>query len=286
VRLYATWLQQALADGTSLRVGLQDLNNEFYATEASSALIHPAFGIGSEFAQTGRNGPSIFPVLSMGVRLRTQATSGWYGQAALLDAIPGDPAHPGRTVVRLSGEDGTLLVAEGGWQAPGAAGERTRRWGLGAWTYSRRVPRIEGGGRARNAGVYAIAEGPLPGAPPTVSGFVRAGLAEPRVNAVDAAFDAGVSIDRPWGERGPSFIAGIAASRLGADHRHAAATAGATLPRDEIAIEVGLPWRLGGGLTVQPLVQHVRHAAGRPGAPAAATLLGVRWIVAIGDDAP
>ena len=72
-RLYAAWLQHAFSPELDALVGLYDLNSGFYATDASSLLIHPAFGVGAELAQTGRNGPSIFPDLAAGVRVRARS---------------------------------------------------------------------------------------------------------------------------------------------------------------------------------------------------------------------
>jgi len=151
-RLYSTWVEHELARDVHALVGLYDLNSEFYATDASSLLIHPAFGIGSELGQTGRNGPSIFPALSFGLRLKARAASGLYAQAAVLDAVPGDPDHAGRTTVRLSRGEGALLAAETGWQEGPADDPGPRRWGVGLWGYTRSVERIDRAGTARNAG--------------------------------------------------------------------------------------------------------------------------------------
>lgn len=283
LRLYSTWIETELRPGMKALIGLYDLNSEFYATDASSTLIHPAFGIGAELGQTGGNGPSIFPALSLGVRLKAQAASGLYAQGAVLDAVPGDPDHPGRTEVRLSRGEGVLLVVEAGWQENGADGPGPRHWGLGVWDYSRPAPRIDGGGTARNIGAYGLAQGVLIDASHgRTLGFLRAGLASGRVNALDAALDAGLMIERPWGLRGPASLSvGVAVARLGREHRDAEAIAGRALRPLEAALELDLRWRLRPGLAMQPLVQRAWNAAGRPGS--AATIFGVRWIWSPGD---
>ncbi|MGZ5892837.1 MAG: carbohydrate porin, partial [Caldimonas sp.] len=113
-------------------------------------------------------------------------------------------------------------------------------------------------------------------------GFVRAGVASGRVNAIDAAIDAGLLIDRPWGDVGPaSVIAGIAAARLGREHRSVQALAGNPLRAVETALELGARWRLGHSLALQPLAQRVWNAAGRPGT--ATTIVGARWVWSPGD---
>jgi porin len=53
----------------SVRVGLYDLNSEFDTTESRGLFINSAYGIGQELAQTGRNGPSIYPVTALAARV-------------------------------------------------------------------------------------------------------------------------------------------------------------------------------------------------------------------------
>jgi porin len=61
LRLFEAWIEQALGESATLRLGLYDLNSEFYANDAAGLLIASSFGIGSELAATGLNGPSVFP---------------------------------------------------------------------------------------------------------------------------------------------------------------------------------------------------------------------------------
>lgn len=57
LRLFEAWVEQRLSARTSVRIGLYDLNSEFYANDAAGLLIAPAFGVGSEIAATGRMAP-------------------------------------------------------------------------------------------------------------------------------------------------------------------------------------------------------------------------------------
>lgn len=276
-RLYATWVEHEFkASGTSVLFGLYDLNSEFYATDASGLLIHPSFGIGIDFSQSGRNGPSIFPNLGLALRAKQQLGGGWYLQGAVIDGVPGDPAHPGRTTVRLSGADGALLVAEAGWQQGGDGdAPKPGRGGVGAWRYTQRTDRIDGSGLEHNQGAYALAQGLLFDAPARTVGFVRAGVANRRVNAVDSAFDAGVLVDRPFGAGGPvALTAGVAFARYGRAQRDAQAASGIDLRSHETAFEVGARWQVMPSLALQPLLQRVRNVAGRGGAHE--TIVGVR----------
>ena len=276
LRLYASSIEHRFEHGTSVLFGLYDLNSDFYATEASGLLIHPAFGIGSEFAQSGRNGPSIFPNLSLGVRVKVERDHGWYAQAAVLDAVPGDPSHPGQTRVELRAREGALLVGELGRRTGSADSRAPDRWGIGVWNYTRSAPRLDATGTGRDTGVYAIGQAALLERPEgRMVGFLRAGLANARLNPIDAAFDAGVLIDRPWGTSGPAALtAGIAFARIGSTRRRLQAAAGEQPGSHEATLELGARWMPSPSVVLQPLVQHIARVGGKAGTTA--TLVGVR----------
>jgi porin len=278
-RLYATWVQKEFDNGSSVLFGLYDLNSEFYATDAAGLLIHPSFGIGIDFSQSGRNGPSIFPNLGLALRAKVQHGGGHYSQVALIDGVPGDPDHVGRTVIRLSRKDGALLVGEYGWQesqAGAAEDAKVGHWSVGAWTYTQRSERVDGTGRERNHGVYALAQTVLRGGPDArTTGFARAGLANRRVNAIDRAIDFGVLVDRPFGDAGPRAVtAGVALARFGRPHRDAAPS---QVAAHETAFEVGARWQPWPALAVQPLLQRTWNVGGRPGAHATVVGARIEW---------
>ena len=71
LRLYELWIDWTPGGQGpfSVRFGLYDLNAEFDNSESRSLFIHSSHGVGHELGQTGENGPSIFPVTSLGLRL-------------------------------------------------------------------------------------------------------------------------------------------------------------------------------------------------------------------------
>ena len=71
-RIFEFWYEVGDAPW-SLRTGLYDLNSEFDTNETGSVFLNSSHGIGSEIGQTGENGPSIFPVSSLGLRGAFQA---------------------------------------------------------------------------------------------------------------------------------------------------------------------------------------------------------------------
>lgn len=208
-RLYEAWADWAIGNG-SLRFGLYDLNSEFDATDTGAVFIHPAHGIGTEIAQAGANGPSIFPITSLGVRYRHEAGS-WAWQFAALDGVPGDPEDPTSNRVRFGGGDGALLVGEVGRTFDGA------RAVLGAWHFTADfddVRDVDANGdpvqRSGASGVYGFVEGRLyaeDDAEQGLSAFLRA---DSRTSACtsSARTSAAVSSTRARCRAGPATASG------------------------------------------------------------------------------
>src|SRR5258707_14896798 len=92
--LYEAWVQQNLfRDRLSMLIGRYDLNTEFYRLQSAGLFLNSSFGIGPEFSQSGRSGPSIFPDPSVGGRIAWKPARG--------------------VVLRTATFDGGVLVADG-----------------------------------------------------------------------------------------------------------------------------------------------------------------------------
>jgi len=88
LRVQEAWIDQTFADGRlSLRGGMYDLNSEFDAGEVRALFLGSSHGMGTEFGQTGLNGPSVFPVTSLGARLNWSFGEGAYARVAVLDGV-------------------------------------------------------------------------------------------------------------------------------------------------------------------------------------------------------
>jgi porin len=110
-QLYEVWLQQNLLDNrVSALVGRYDINSEFYRLQSATLFLNGSFGIGPEFSQSGRGGPSIFPDTSVGVRLAFKPARDVVFRAAVLDGAPVDRPDGGQRVFAKG--DGVLLVGE------------------------------------------------------------------------------------------------------------------------------------------------------------------------------
>ncbi len=192
--------QTLLRDRASLLLGLYDLNSEFDASDVGGFFVNSSFGIGAEFGASGLNGPSIFPVTSLGARLRWRPAPGLYFQTAALDGAPGDPERSRRTHVRFSSHDGALLAFEAGIfsgaspRSPADARDfitrrddppTTGRLSVGAWHYTSTFPSMKDTSATLSAstGAYLLAEGYMPFVDvEAMRCFGRIGWADPRSN--------------------------------------------------------------------------------------------------------
>lgn len=187
-KLYQAWLMQSFFDDKfSFLAGLYDLNSEFYSTESAGLFLHPSYGMGPELAQTGFNGPSIFPTTSLGVRVKWQPSPMISVQAVALDAVPGNPENQYGTHIILNKGEGALLVSEislhpaiygyksaalikektDSAQMQNSEGEKyepTSKYAIGVWHYTARFDDltdkdITGAPLKRiNHGIYALIE--------------------------------------------------------------------------------------------------------------------------------
>jgi porin len=254
-KLYQLWLEQEFADGrASVLAGLYDLNSEFYQTESAGLLIAPAFGIGSELAATGPNGPSIFPSTALALRAGWNVSEGQRIQGAVLNASAGVVGDPGG--VDLSFDDGALLIGE--WVQSGDISFR-----VGAWRYTETQDDIRdtdtlGAPVQRNAqGVYASLEGPLGSfGDSTLIGFLRAGAADGQTTPYVGGWQAGVLASPVFASRPDSaFSFGLNQGLINSRQRANDRDLGGDPSRGESAIEITYADKLGDNLTLQPDLQ-------------------------------
>lgn len=266
-RLYEAWIDQKIGDRLSVKAGLYDLNSEFDALDAAGLFVSSPHGIGTDFAQSGQNGPSIFPSTSLAARVQWTPAEGWAVRAAVFDGVPGDPDHPGRTTIKLGQGDGTLLVGE--LEAPLGGGKLL----LGRWQYTARFDRNDSNGTGRgNAGTYVRGEFPLiGGAERKIDAFFRLGKASGRFNMFDRFASGGLKFSG-WvpGRDEDEFGIALAAAFTSDSHR-AASNSG----RSELAIEATYRAPITAWLAFQPSVHYIRNPSATPGIPDA-LVLGLR----------
>ena len=219
-QFYQAWLQKSFYDDNlSVLGGLYAVDSEFYVTDTSGLFIQPPYGMANDLAQAGQNGPPIYPMGALGVRVKyTSPTKSYYAQYALTDGVPGDPNNPRGTHIQLNKGDGSLSMLELGLTPVATAqddSEYFNKTAIGFWHYTSRFNDLDPAitQSHSNQGIYFIAERTLmtekANASHGLSGFVRAGTASKEVNQADWTGSVGLRYRGLFDGRGDD-IAGIA----------------------------------------------------------------------------
>ena len=260
VRLVNAWMAWDAGGKGGVKLGVVDLNTEFDVQTTAALFLNSAFGIGPDFSQSGQNGPSIFPSTGLGLVGWWLPGGHWQVKAGIFEGVSGDPAHPGRTSFALTRDEGALIVLE-------ARNHLTENFviGAGTWHYTASFPTFDParGNLSGNAGYYAIADGLLYAAPEGegagLSGWLRAGFADARINPIASSIGGGVVYAAPFGRKADQ--AGISASRV--QFGGAARNLSGTGP-DETVVEATYSFNVNSHLTVQPDFQYVLTPGGAP----------------------
>ena len=274
LRLYELWTQWNFGSGEqSLRVGLYDLNSEFDSIETAGLFINPSHGIGPDMSQTGQNGPSIFPVTSLGARF-SKSWGAWSAQLAVLDAVPGDVEHPDRTTIRLGKDEGALIVGETNYRSSAA------RVGVGYWHYTSDFDQHDAGAaKDENSGVYAIVESPVFAAESAgMNVFVRIGAANGHINPVDRYLGLGAVYTMKSEAREHQIGVALAVAKFGEPFRRFAASAGTAPEEHETIVEMTYRVNVSDWFTLQPDVQYILNPGADP-ALDSAWVIGLRFEV-------
>jgi len=251
-----------------LRAALYDLNSEFYASEASGLLLAPAFGVGSEIAATGPNGPSIFPTTALAIRVEQRFGGAGFARVAVLNATAGALGDDRGSA--LDFHHGALLIGEAGLEKDGD------KLALGAWGYTRRQDDIadtdDTGNpiRRKARGAYVIAEKALgdQDGPFATSLFARAGISDGRTTPYRGGWQAGLRAAHVVPGRDDSQLSiGVNQAYLSTGYRDLLRAGGARTAAAENAIELTYSDRLASFLTLQPDLQFIWNRGGDEDAP-------------------
>ena len=191
-RLFESWIEKKFGDedrSLAFRFGLMDLNSDYDSIQTSSLFVNSSQGIAADLARSGRNGPSIYPVSSLGFRISWLPSKAWTFRLAAFDGVPGDPNHPNAFVsVKLGRSDGALLIGQADYHLSDKA-----KIEAGIWRYTTLVPVIgaQVSDRRADQGAYVSIEGPIP-KHDKWSAWARVGLANGAVQQVSGYLGAGL----------------------------------------------------------------------------------------------
>lgn len=236
----------------------------------------PTFGVTQDLAQTGENGPSIFPTAALGARVHAKLSDDLYMQAAAYDAVAGDPDRPHGTHITLDRNDGALLIAETGYVPQGPANEDAEfnKLALGAWTYTkgvddlRDVDRRGTPVRRKNEGIYLLSSYRFyneESSEKALGVVMRAGLANADVNQTRWSVQAGV-VANGWIVSRPDSEIGIGYSyaRNSGKYERLVKALGGLADAGEGIWEFYYHDELGYGISFQPDVQYIVNPGADP----------------------
>ncbi len=282
-QFFHAWIQKSFfKDSLSILAGLYPIDSEFYVTDTSAVFLAPPYGMSNEIAQTGRNGPPIFPIAALALRAKyTSPDKNFYVMGAVTDGVPGDPDHLHGTHVKLGRGDGTLSIIELGYtpqqeRTPTGANqtgvvaepdleiqeEYFNKTAAGFWRYTAEFDAFDSS-RHHSQGAYVLAERTLlaeKGHPSQgLSGFVRLGVASEDVNPVDWSGSLGLRYRGPIPGRDDD-IAGIAVTlnHAGGEFRRLSRSNGdSTTERAETDWEFTYRAQINPWFAMQPNVQYI-----------------------------
>lgn len=266
VKIYEAWLQQAfLNERASILLGLHDLNSEFYVTETSTMFLNSSFGTGREISQTGLNGPSIFPVTSAAVRVRTDLEKKFYLQAAAFDGVSGAVGKPRGTHVRFDDNDGLLLISEMAYIRGRDKDSKDLygKYGVGVWSYTKAfdhqsLTNADGSAvKGTSHGLYFLFEQTLfdPLAVFVRYGFAASDVARYRSNLAYGFVATGLIPSRDEDKLG----VGITKAKNGPEYISKQLSTGTKVDDAETTLEVSYKLQFARGLALQPDFQWVQR---------------------------
>ena len=252
-----------------IKIGVIDLNTIFDAPNVSGIFMNASHGIVPNFAQTGNNGPSIFPQLGLGAVAQYRLTEGLTLRGGAFDANPGNANDPTKIDLAWRKKDGTLWVGEGE-----LAGENGRII-VGGFGYSKTTATLLGSPDKKNSGMYAQAEF---NASEKLAFFARGGVSDDKINLIDKYWGAGLTYTGLLNGRDDDVLGfAVADGRLSDDGRISLGGAKA----NETNYELTYATNLTKNLTLQGDIQYIVNPGADPNIRNA-TVVGMRIKYAFG----
>jgi len=284
-KLYEAWTEQSFLNNKfSVLVGLHDLNSEFDTTDLTGNFVQPTPQLGQTLAQSGVNGPSVFPTTSLAARAKINPTQESYVSFAAFDGVPGNPSRPHGTHIDISSNDGMLLISEAGIAPKLPDSEiAANKVAVGIWEYTKKADDlvdVDTSGnpvKRRMDGAYFLSSYQAyhnKDAGHDIGLFFRAGVADGNTAQVDWDYETGI-VGNGWVPTRPDSEIGLALSQAHNDDKYIQSVSGVS-DRNEYAVELYYRDKLINGISVQPDLQYVMNPGTNP-AVSDAAIIGIRF---------
>jgi porin len=245
-----------------MRLGVMDLNADFDSPLTLGHFVGPPHGIGSEFSQSGQNGPAIWPATALGFRVAAKLTPAVHWRFAAYDAVPGSAEGLTFASVALSAKQGALLVSEIEYSS-----ERINRLSIGAWSYTSAFEpvdaaiRADSSARTGNRGLYSLLDIAMVRLSSVrIDGALRIGIANGEFNPTSHYVGAALVASHFMASRRDDALGlAVAQARTGSEYRRAMAFSGLNPTATETSIELTYRAPVTAWMTLVPLLQWVSH---------------------------
>lgn len=248
-KLYEAYWSQGFTDEFTVLAGLKDLNVDFYATDSAGQFRSSGFGAGNTIAQTGTNGPSIFPTTAPNITLK-YITSEYYAQLGIFNALSGHPTDRTGTHVPLHTADyGLLNIAEVGYTPK--LTHANSKFSLGYWGYTKESNATDTTKAAsKNSGFYLMADHPFT---ESISAFLRYGTASETLSRFRSEIETGVVFKNlVEGRPNDKFGIGYITAQVSPDWSRVNNT-----KDSESALEINYLAEMGCGISLSPSYQYL-----------------------------
>ncbi len=256
-RIYDAWYEHHFFDdAVSARLGIFDFNSEFDVLSTAAVFVNSSFGLQPDISQ---NGPSTYPLTTVGLRLKYRSEQGAYVQGLVSDGVPGDPNTAHGTHINLAAGDGQFAIIEAGFtrQPKNAEGEPDydaspdSKLAIGSWYHTREYTDFADTPRQENAGVYLIGEQAFTD---QLRGFFQFGAALSDRNQVANYFALGMNYSGLIPGR-EDDIFGVAVAHARNGNRYVRSVADTN--QAETAFEMTYLFKAAEHLTLQPDIQYI-----------------------------
>ncbi|MDH3326113.1 MAG: carbohydrate porin [Gammaproteobacteria bacterium] len=113
MKIMEMWYQHSFPySHSSALFGLHDFNGEFYVSEYANLFVNGAFGGGQIIKSNGN--PSTFPLINLGLRLKSELTENSYFQMGMYDGAQSEKEIDKIISISPSKKDGVFMIGEAG----------------------------------------------------------------------------------------------------------------------------------------------------------------------------
>lgn len=249
-KVYEAYFQYTTDYDLTAKLGLRDLNAEFYSTETSKLFINSAFGISPSLSKSVTGGPSIFPVTSLSFNLNY--THDFYSIGyGIFNATAGDSANPYGTHVTTSEAKGYLNILELGLEQDKI--DLPFKYKVGVWSYTKEINAIDTTKSSeKNSGTYLLADQRINS---ILSVFAKYGLANSKLNQFSSNAELGLAFQGLFNSRpNDQLLFGTAHGVASADYERINSSASS-----ENVLELGYHCELHPHFSVTPDLQYITN---------------------------